>query len=140
MGVYESTSGEVGGERSRPACVVDLCISRRPVLFVNGRPVCVVDQFWVYGRPVCVVDRFCLCMVDLGRAVDQLWVGSTWVEWSTSRMWSIWVERSTSPCVVDLGRVEGCPSQVWACMIVRRQVAAMQVTTKSNQRENLGTC
>ena len=37
----------------------------------------------------------------------------------------------------DLGRVEGCPGQVWACMIVKRQVAAMQATAKSKQRKNL---
>ena len=37
----------------------------------------------------------------------------------------------------DLGRVESCLSQVWACMLGKWQVAAMQATTKSNQRENL---
>jgi len=33
--------------------------------------------------------------------------------------------------------VEGCPGQVWACMIAKGQVAAMQATAKSKQRKNL---
>ena len=37
----------------------------------------------------------------------------------------------------DLGRVESGPSQVWACMIERWQVAAMHATAKSKPEKNL---
>ena len=37
----------------------------------------------------------------------------------------------------DLGRVESGPSQVWACMVGKWQVAAMHATTKLKPEKNL---
>ena len=38
----------------------------------------------------------------------------------------------------DLGRVESGPSQMWACMMDRWQVAAMHATAKSNPEKEPG--